>query len=245
MEARIDRVEAEIADLKAEFYALLDKEELSKSEQYKVDNFEKELTRLDDYRKTLVTALATKRVEEQKKGILFSKALILDSRKVSRHKPNTATIDSRCILTNIAAVFQEEYEFDVKEGDTATFGDVLWALGNPSKNPKYYRAPAAPKEGYTVPIHTRLSRKDWIYYRALNDFTNPKAHPLPIPEVDGEMKLILPDDKNLYNPHRIEATFRKLGIIEQEDIITFQKESEQTSSEKSNSPTNSDLPKNP
>ena len=59
MEARIDRVEAEIADLKAEFYALLDKEELSKSEQYKVDNFEKELTRLDDYRKTLVTAVAT------------------------------------------------------------------------------------------------------------------------------------------------------------------------------------------
>jgi hypothetical protein len=55
MEARIDRVEAEIAAL----YALLDKEELSKSEQYKVDNFEKELTRLDDYRKTLVTALAT------------------------------------------------------------------------------------------------------------------------------------------------------------------------------------------
>ena len=120
---------------------------------------------------------------------------------------------------------------DVQEGDTATFGDVLWALGNPrsSKNPKYYRAPAAPKEGYTVPIHTRLSRKDWIYYRALNDFTNPKAHPLPIPEVDGEMKLILPDKKNLYNPNRIEATFRKLGIIEQEDIITFQKESEQTS----------------
>ncbi len=134
---------------------------------------------------------------------------------------------------------------DVKEGDTATFGDVLWALGNPSKNPKYYRAPAAPKEGNTKPIHTRLSKKDWIYYRALNDFTNPKAHPLPIPEVDGEMKLILPDDKNLYNPHRIEATFRKLGIIEQEDIITFQKESEQTSSEKSNSPTNSNLPKNP
>jgi hypothetical protein len=187
MEAELQEVKKEIAAL----YALLDKEELSKSEQYKVDNFEKELTRLDDYRKTLVTALATKRVEEQKKGILFSKALILDSRKVSRHKPNTATIDSRCILTNIAAVFQEEYELDVKEGDTATFGDVLWALGNPSKNPKYYRAPAAPKEGYTVPIHTRLSRKDGMYYRALNDFTNPKAHPLPIPEVDGEMKLIL------------------------------------------------------
>jgi hypothetical protein len=244
MEAELQRVNQEIAALKVEYYALLDKEERSKSEQYKVDNFEKELAQLRVTYNTLVTALATKRVEEQKKGILFSKALILDS-KVSRHKPNTATIDSRCILTNIAAVFQEEYELDVKEGDTATFGDVLWALGNPSKNPKYYRAPAQPKEGYTVPIHKRLSRKDWMYYRALNDFTNPKAHPLPIPEVDGEMKLILPDDKNLYNPHRIEATFRKLGIIEQEDIITFQKESEQTSSEKSNSPTNSNLPKNP
>ena len=76
---------------------------------------------------------------------------------------------------------------DVKEGDTATFGDVLWALGNPSKNPKKFRPPAAPKEGYTVPIHRRLSRKDWIFYRALNDFTNPKAHPVPIPEVDGKI----------------------------------------------------------
>ena len=55
MEARIDRVEAEIAAL----YALLDKEELSKSEQYKVDNFEKELTRLETCYNTLVTALAT------------------------------------------------------------------------------------------------------------------------------------------------------------------------------------------
>ena len=55
MEARIDRVEAEIAAL----YALLDKEELSKSEQYKVDNFEKELTRLETRYNTFVTALAT------------------------------------------------------------------------------------------------------------------------------------------------------------------------------------------
>jgi hypothetical protein len=244
MEARIDRVEAEIAALEERQLLLTASVNRTALEEAELSLLPGKLTRLDDFRKTLVTALATKRVEEQKKGILFSKALILDS-KVSRHKPNTATIDSRCILTNIAAVFQEEYELDVKEGDTATFGDVLWALGNPSKNPKYYRAPAQPKEGYTVPIHKRLSRKDWMYYRALNDFTNPKAHPLPIPEVDGEMKLILPDDKNLYNPHRIEATFRKLGIIEQEDIITFQKESEQTSSEKSNSPTNSNLPKNP
>ena len=119
----------------------------------------------------------------------------------------------------------------------------MYALGN--KNPNKFRAPAAPREGYTEPIHKRLLREDWIYYRALNDFTNPKAHPLPIPEVDGEMKLILPNDKYLYNPNRIEATFRKLGIVEQEDIITFQRESEQTSSEKSNSPTNPDLLKNP
>ena len=54
MYEELQEVKKEIADL----YALLDKEELSKSEQYKVDNFEKELTRLDDYRKTLVTALA-------------------------------------------------------------------------------------------------------------------------------------------------------------------------------------------
>jgi hypothetical protein len=54
MEARIDKIEQEIAAL----YALLDKEERSKSEQYKVDNFDKELARLEAYRKTLVTALA-------------------------------------------------------------------------------------------------------------------------------------------------------------------------------------------
>ena len=59
MEARIDRVAAEIAALKAEHYFLLDKEELSKSEQYKVDNFEKELNRLETRYNTLVTALAT------------------------------------------------------------------------------------------------------------------------------------------------------------------------------------------
>jgi len=229
-EARIDRVEAEIAALEERQLLLTASVNRTALEEAELSLLPGKLVGRRDRYNTFVTALATKRVEDQKKGILFSKALILDSRKVSRHKPNTAIIDSRCILTNIAAVFQEEYDLDVEEGDTATFGDVLWALGNPSKNPKYYRAPAAPKEGYTVPIHTRLSRKDWIYYRALNDFTNPKAYPLPIPEVDGKMKLILPDDKYLYNPHRIEATFRKLGIIEQEDIITFQKESEQTSS---------------
>ena len=59
MNEELQEVKKEIAALKAEHYFLLDKEELSKSEQYKVDNFEKELTRLDDYRKTLVTALAT------------------------------------------------------------------------------------------------------------------------------------------------------------------------------------------
>jgi hypothetical protein len=58
MDARIDKVGQEIAALKEEFYSLLDNDNVSKSEQYKVDNFEKELARLEDYRKTLVTALA-------------------------------------------------------------------------------------------------------------------------------------------------------------------------------------------
>jgi hypothetical protein len=55
MDAELQRVNQEIAAL----YALLDKEERSKSEQYKVDNFDKELARLDARYKTLVTALAT------------------------------------------------------------------------------------------------------------------------------------------------------------------------------------------
>ena len=55
MDAELQEVKKEIAAL----YSLLDKEELSKSEQYKVDNFEKELTRLETRYNTLVTALAT------------------------------------------------------------------------------------------------------------------------------------------------------------------------------------------
>ena len=55
MDAELQEVKKEIAAL----YALLDKEELSKSEQYKVDNFEKELTRLETRYNTFVTALAT------------------------------------------------------------------------------------------------------------------------------------------------------------------------------------------
>ena len=54
MNERIDRIEREIAAL----YALLDKEERSKSEQYKVDNFDKELARLESRYNNLVTALA-------------------------------------------------------------------------------------------------------------------------------------------------------------------------------------------
>ena len=159
----------------------------------------------------------------------------VDDRKVSRHKPNTATVDSRCILTNIAAVFEQEYELDVKPGNVATFGDVLYALGNNSKDPNKFREPAPPKAGYTVPIKKRLSNKDWDFYKSLNDSTNPFVHPLVIPEVNGKMTLVLPDDIH-YNPNRIEATFKRLGIIEQNETIKFQKESEKTSSEVSGSP---------
>ena len=55
MDAELQRVNQEIAAL----YALLDKEERSKSEQYKVDNFDKELARLETRYNTLITALAT------------------------------------------------------------------------------------------------------------------------------------------------------------------------------------------
>jgi hypothetical protein len=55
MNERIDKIELEIAAL----YALLDKEERSKSEQYKVDHFESELARLETRYNTLVTALAS------------------------------------------------------------------------------------------------------------------------------------------------------------------------------------------
>ena len=59
MDAELQLVKKEIDALKEEFYFLLDKEERSKSEQYKVDNFDKELARLETRYNTLVTALAT------------------------------------------------------------------------------------------------------------------------------------------------------------------------------------------
>ena len=60
MDAELQRVKEEIAAL----YALLDKKERSKSEQYKVDNFDKELAHLENCYKTLVTALANAPISE-------------------------------------------------------------------------------------------------------------------------------------------------------------------------------------
>jgi len=117
----------------------------------------------------------------------------------------------------------------------ATFGDVLYGLGNRK------RAAAKPKDPNTAPIYTRLTKKEWTYFKQLNETTNPKTHSLVIPEVDGKMKLVLPDDKALYNPDLIMNTFLKLNIINQGDEIKFEKENEPSGSEKSGSPTKSDF----
>jgi hypothetical protein len=58
MNERIGRIRQEIAALKAKYYVILDKEERSKSQQYKMDNFDKELTRLQGNYTALITALA-------------------------------------------------------------------------------------------------------------------------------------------------------------------------------------------
>jgi hypothetical protein len=88
-------------------------------------------------------------------------------------------------LTDVAGIFQEEYELDVREGVTATFGDVLWALGNKKKN----RPAAQPREvDNDVPIHKRLNSKEWKYCIALHELTNPKCHNFPISEVGATSK---------------------------------------------------------
>jgi hypothetical protein len=72
MNEELQEVKKEIADL----YALLDKEERSKSEQYKVDNFDKELTRLQGNYTALITALANAPAPTH--GALLMESLILD-----------------------------------------------------------------------------------------------------------------------------------------------------------------------
>jgi hypothetical protein len=129
-------------------------------------------------------------------------------------------------LTNVAGIFQEEYELDVREGLTATFGDVLWALGNKRKN----RLPAQPREGCNVPIHNRLNSKEWKYCIALNELTNPRCHNFPITEVGGAKKLILPAEA--YKPEIVTAMLVNLGIVEKGEKVVIQKESELTESEK-------------
>ena len=47
---------------------------------------------------------------------------------VSRHYPNTGTINCRSILTTVAESLSKESDLDIK-GDYATFLDVLWGLG--------------------------------------------------------------------------------------------------------------------
>ena len=59
MEARIDRVEAEIAALEGRHKELSLKKEWNDSERYDLAQIPLKLDRLDDYRKTLVIALAT------------------------------------------------------------------------------------------------------------------------------------------------------------------------------------------
>ena len=59
MEARIDKVEKEIVALEEQHKELSLKKELNDSEKYDLAQIPVKLARLDDYRKTLVTALAT------------------------------------------------------------------------------------------------------------------------------------------------------------------------------------------
>jgi len=59
MEAELQEVKKEIAALEAQHKELSLKKELNDSERYDLAQIPLKLARLDDYRKTLVTALAT------------------------------------------------------------------------------------------------------------------------------------------------------------------------------------------
>ena len=59
MEAELQEVKKEIADLEYRHKELSLKKELNDSERYDLAQIPLKLARLDDYRKTLVTALAT------------------------------------------------------------------------------------------------------------------------------------------------------------------------------------------
>ena len=76
MEAELQEVKKEIAALEERQLLLTASVNRTALEEAELSLLPGKLARLDDYRKTLVIALATIRVDEQKKGILFSKALI-------------------------------------------------------------------------------------------------------------------------------------------------------------------------
>jgi Cdc6-like AAA superfamily ATPase len=78
MDARIDKIEQEIAALEAQHKALSLKKELSDSEKYDLAQIPLKLARLDDYRKTLVTFLANTPAPTQAQGSLLIELLILD-----------------------------------------------------------------------------------------------------------------------------------------------------------------------
>ena len=128
----------------------------------------------------------------------------------------------------------------MRNGHTATFEDLWEARGKESIDPKKHREPAEPFEASTGPINEKLTDREWDFLDALNQATNTKVHLTPIPEVNGKMKLILPND--FYNPTTVEKVLRKLEIIEPEEPIVFQPENEASSgeSEKSSSTTGSE-----
>ena len=125
----------------------------------------------------------------------------------------------------MAEAFYSDYELNVKDGYSPTFGNVLHGLGDKEKA----RLPAKPREGVTVPIEEMLEPKEWEYFKALNSHINGSVHSSKIPLVDGKYKLILPDQQDLYKPDLIIDAFIKLDIIQREKEIVFQKQTDLSS----------------
>ena len=144
-------------------------------------------------------------------------------------------LDTRTILTNIALVFNKEYKLKLKKDRNGltwepTFANVLYARGDPDDG----RAPVEPREGFSTPINKRLTPSEWEYYEDLHRSIDGETHRSAIPELNGSKVLVVRDDFCREGDKiMVEGTLRKLGIIQNDDKVVIQSETDFSGSDKS------------
>jgi archaellum component FlaC len=154
----------------------------------------------------------SKLAEEQIRKSIFNFNPTIESRIVSRHKEDRATVDGRRILTSLAEVFFKDYELNVKKGSAPTFGNVLYGLGD-EKNGR------PPRAGVTQRIQDRIKPEAWEYSRKWNSLVNQKVHDPILPTVNGTHTLVLHE---LVNSAIVEEAMRDMSIIKQDQTVRLQ-----------------------